>query len=204
MSSAPLKRCFREPIPEIFEAARNLDAAVTAHLGGDRTLAAELFVRANNPLIWEWTDSIWGKKSRFVSVTKTHGAIAKAKVPLRMPTSDLRQQLLKRDGYHCRFCGLPVIRPEIRRRIVKAYPREVPWGRTNYSQHAAFQAMWAQYDHVVPHSHGGTNDADNLVVTCAPCNYGKMAYTIEQLGLLDPRLSEPVASSSWDGLERFR
>ncbi|MEL0166487.1 MAG: HNH endonuclease [Pseudomonadaceae bacterium] len=61
--------------------------------------------------------------------------------------------------------------------------------------------MWAQYDHVVPHSHGGANDLDNLVVTCAACNFGKMEYTLDELGLIDPRTIPPI-QSSWDGLER--
>ena len=83
----------------------------------------------------------------------------------------------------------------------KLYPDVVPWGRTNQSQHAAFQCMWLQYDHVVPHSSGGENTIDNLVITCAACNFGKMEYTLEEIGLIDPRQFEPV-SSQWDGLER--
>jgi hypothetical protein len=54
---------------------------------------------------------------------------------------------------------------------------------------------------VVPHSHGGTNDLDNLVVTCAACNFGKMEYTLEELSLIDPRTIPPI-QSNWDGLER--
>lgn len=39
--------------------------------------------------------------------------------------------------------------------------------------------------------------------TCAPCNYSRMDFTLDELGLRGPRYSEPVRSS-WDGLERFR
>jgi hypothetical protein len=81
------------------------------------------------------------------------------------------------------------------------YPEQVPWGRSNATQHAAFQAMWAQYDHVVPHTLGGRNELDNLVLACAACNFGKMDYSLEELNLEDPRLREPRAST-WDGLER--
>jgi len=70
MTSSPERRLLPEPIPEILEAAQDLDDAVTAHLAGDRTLAAALFRRAKHPQVWEWTDSVWGKKSRFVFVTK--------------------------------------------------------------------------------------------------------------------------------------
>jgi len=76
------------------------------------------------------------------------------------------------------------------------------WGQRNVDCHAALQAMWAQYDHVLPHAYGGGNDLDNLVVTCAPCNFGRMEYTLEDAGLIDPRTRPPVRSS-WDGLEQL-
>ena len=63
-------RYFREPIPEIYDAARYLDAAVSAHLAGHAQLADELFTLANNKEIWNWVDSIWGKKSTYVNVNK--------------------------------------------------------------------------------------------------------------------------------------
>jgi len=119
-----------------------------------------------------------------------------------MPNKSQIAQIHERDGFHCRYCGVPVIRPEIRKRAVTLYPEVVTWGNSNATQHAGFQAMWAQYDHVVPHSSGGTNELDNLVLTCAPCNFGKMSYRLEELGLLDPRDFEP-SHSTWDGLERL-
>jgi 5-methylcytosine-specific restriction endonuclease McrA len=60
--------------------------------------------------------------------------------------------------------------------------------------------MWLQYDHILPHSRGGDNSMENLVLTCAGCNFGRMGYTLEQVGLLDPRLRTPPPNS-WDGLE---
>jgi 5-methylcytosine-specific restriction endonuclease McrA len=79
----------------------------------------------------------------------------------------------------------------------------VPWGRKNNLQHAALQCMWAQYDHIIPHSRGGTSDIENIYLACAACNYGRMQYTLEEVGLLHPRCHEP-RRGTWDGLERFR
>ena len=200
-NSVSLKRCFREPLPEIYDTARYLDAAVSAHLKGHASLAAELFELANDPQVWAWTDSIWGKSSPYVIINRQPNKTLIEKTASRMPTSAQRLELHKRDGFHCRFCGIPVIRAEIRKLIHKKYPAAVQWGTTNASQHAAFQCMWAQYDHVVPHSQGGTNELENLVVTCAACNFGKMEYTLEELGLIDPRVAPPI-QSAWDGLER--
>ncbi len=87
--------------------------------------------------------------------------------------------------------------------IKKAYPKVLLWGSKNVEQHAAFQAMWLQYDHLLPHARGGDNELNNMVITCAPCNYGRCDSLVEEVGLLNPMEQDPVISP-WDGLERFR
>lgn len=201
------RNCLREPIPEIEEAAHLLDAAVTAHLEGHAELVERLVRQANMPVIRDWTNSLWGANSPYAPSRKSPPSRALLPVQVReserMPSIEFRRHLHLRDGYHCRFCGIPVIRKEIRQRFHTRYPALSIWGRRNVDQHAAFQAMWAQYDHVVPHSAGGGNELDNLVVTCAPCNYGRMDFTLEEASLIDPRTRAPIRSK-WDGLERFR
>lgn len=34
-------------------------------------------------------------------------------------------------------------------------------------------------DHVIPRKHGGTDDVENLVPACAPCNQSKNAQSLE-------------------------
>lgn len=201
------RACLRDPIPEIADAARYLDAAVSAHLAGRRTLADELIRLADMSAIRDWTESLWGKASPHVNVQTSPNAppsLSKdQRAPLRMPTDAEKRAIHERDGNHCRFCGIPVIRREVRKRIQAAYPEALPWGTTNLTQHAAFQAMWAQYDHILPHARGGNNELSNVVLTCAPCNFARMNYCLEEVGLLDPRTRAP-ARSTWDGLERFQ
>jgi 5-methylcytosine-specific restriction endonuclease McrA len=178
MSAITSRRCLRDPIPEIVQAASLLEQAVSAHLSGQRLETAELICRADIDTIREWTESLWGRNSPYVLYRPSTASPVlpePERQKLRMPTSQEQHKLHFRDGYHCRFCGIPVIRQEIRQRIRKAYPVALRWGRRNADCHAAFQAMWAQYDHVVPHARGGTNDLYNLVVTCAPCNYARMS-----------------------------
>ena len=197
----------REPIPEIAEAARYLDEAVTAPLAGRFVVADELIRRTNMKVIRDWTESLWGTASPHVQFREIAGAppsVPKAqRLKERMPTTAEKQTLLQRDGFHCRFCGIPVIRTEIRKRIREKYPEALPWGNTNPSQHAAFQAMWVNYDHVLPHARGGTSELNNVVITCAPCNYARWNYVLEEVDLIDPRTREPLRSN-WDGLERFK
>ena len=178
---------------------------MSAHLIGNMALAGELLRLADMPVIRDWTESIWGADSPYVVYRAVPAAPPKAnpeQVIGRMPRPDVKGALRERDGYHCRFCGIPVIRSEVRKRIRSAYPDAVPWGRSNAEQHAAFQAMWLQYDHLLPYGRGGTTDLANLLITCAPCNFGRMEHTLEEVGLIDPTTRQTVRSS-WDGLERF-
>ena len=55
------RHCFRDPIPELYDAARYLDAAVSAHLRGYPALAMALIKSADHPAVREWTESLWGK-----------------------------------------------------------------------------------------------------------------------------------------------
>ncbi|GAS94389.1 HNH endonuclease domain protein [Mycolicibacterium canariasense] len=60
-------------------------------------------------------------------------------------TKRLRFEILRRDGYRCRYCGHTAAEAELR------------------------------VDHVIPTALGGGDDPDNLVAACEPCNTGKAA-----------------------------
>ena len=55
----------------------------------------------------------------------------------------LRFEVLKRDGFRCRYCGTSSL------------------------------SVLLHVDHVIPRAEGGTDDPANLVTACAPCNLGK-------------------------------
>lgn len=198
-----LRACLFEPIDAIFHAAKDLSDAVDAHLAGDSYAAGKLIARANDPAIWAHTDFAWGKEgSRKLALRRDPCEppampIAGRPIP-RMPTRLVREQILLRDGYYCRFCGIPVISSLVRQQLHALYSAELPWGRANHDQHAAFQCMWLQFDHLLPNSRGGTSGIENVVVTCAPCNFGRMEFTLKEAGLESP-LSRPTAVR-WEGL----
>lgn len=109
-----LRTCLKEPILQIFEAAQLLRSAVDAHLAGHTARAGELFSAANLPEVRAWTESIWGVGWKdLVKPRMIHDAppyLVKAqRQPLRMPNTEGEATLISRDGYHCRFCGIPVI-----------------------------------------------------------------------------------------------
>lgn len=201
-----LKKCLREPIPEIYDAARYLDAATSAHLDGNFTLVEELIELTNNKVLREYTESLWGANSPYISKVSIVNSYPRLPIELRvknrMPNAAERLLLHKRDGNHCRFCGIPLIRDKVRKYFQCAYPHLKIWGGKNPEQHAAFQLMWLQYDHLIPHSRGGDNSLNNVIITCAPCNYGRVDYLIEEQGLENPFERIPL-QSNWDGLERI-
>lgn len=200
----PLRRAISVPLPAIADAARYLDAAVTAHLRGNRALAEALIRIADLPEVRQWTKSIWADNNIHLRYPNADPFLPKGTnqhVP--MVSAGVKAKIHERDGHHCRFCGIPVIRPEVRRRIRTIYPDALIWGNREIEQHAAFQAMWAQYDHLLPRARGGTNALNNLILTCAPCNFGRGGYTLAEVGVDNPWLRPPV-ESAWDGLERFR
>lgn len=206
------RKCLREPISEIFHAAHLLDRAVSAHLAGHTAEAGELLSKANMPKIREWTESLWGSAKdnpdqhlyrRYRVRDDAPPNLPKGdRIPVRMPNTSERRQIIETYGRHCIFCDIPLISVEVRKTLVEFYPQAIPWGSTNPTQHAALQCMWMQFDHLLPHSRGGDNSIENVVVTCAPCNYGRGDNTLGELGLTDPT-TRPHYKTSWDGLERL-
>lgn len=62
----------------------------------------------------------------------------------------LRFEIFKRDGFECQYCG------------------------------ATPPGVLLHVDHIVPVTSGGTNDIDNLITACQPCNAGKGARELSE------------------------
>lgn len=187
--------------------------AVEKHLCGDAAGAANCLAKADDDRVFAYTVRAWGKgaadRYQFREVPNSPPHLAADDRPKpRMPKAEARRVVIRRDGYHCRFCGIPVVDAAVRRAISITYPDVVRWGSTNRAQHAAFQCMWLQFDHLLPNSRGGESCSKNVVVTCAPCNFGRMEATLEEARLLNPlTLDPPVVWKryrEWTGFENFR
>jgi 5-methylcytosine-specific restriction endonuclease McrA len=201
------------PVDAIFDAAELLFEAANLHRAGDFS-GMELRIReANCDTVRAYTENAWGKGSaarydfQVIADAPAHFAITDRPHP-RVPTAATRSAVIARDGHHCRFCGIPVINPAIRHKLAAQFPEAVPWGRVNSSQHAAFQCMWMQFDHILPNSRGGESSFDNIVIACAACNFGRMESTLEEANLHNPLLHDPPRMwklhDEWTGLEYFR
>ncbi|MEO5915156.1 MAG: HNH endonuclease [Luteolibacter sp.] len=207
------------PIPELFEAAELLHQAALAHKCGDHTSAKALIRKSDMPVIFDWSESLFGGnrlsggkqiaadiKNSIFKYTDDPEKPASVTSDQRASGTIVKQiatEVVNRDGYFCRFCGVPVIEQKAQLLFRKAYPDALRWGPRNVDKHATFQALDLDLDHILARSLGGENTLDNLVVTCAPCNCGRGSHTLFEMGLADPRLRSPIVPTgfeTWDGL----
>ena len=91
-----------------------------------------------------------------------------------------RAEITRRAGYRCEYCRLPT------RGQVATFP----------------------IDHIFPSSAGGTNDSDNLALSCPHCNAHKWtAYegvdpdTAETVPFFNPRMDDWDAHFEWSAVE---
>ncbi len=194
--------CFLPPIPDLEIAADLLAAAADALLVGDLDLARLKLRQANDPVLYQYASRIIGQADpqvhRYRSVARATAAITKA--TKRMPSAADQRAMYARDGWRCRFCGCRIVLDKARRAMRNQVPDAIPWSEAE-GFHAAFYALSGSVDHVLPHSAGGGNDLDNIVTACWPCQFGRSAWLIEEVGLIDPRSRPPIVDS-WDGLTR--
>jgi hypothetical protein len=173
----------------IVRASSTRDRASVGKATGGRALTSALIVSTNTAVLREYINSLWGAKCAYLPTVLRRAGEPPPRVESRIPRAAEKVTLHRRDGFHCRFCRIPVIRAEVRRELTRLYPELELWGRRNDQQHAAFQVMWAQYDHLVPHSWGGSNSPDNMVVTCAGWKYSEVMdrtdplFPVRRLGL---------------------
>ena len=122
-----------------------------------------------------------------------------------------RKQLLKlfsRDNYRCRYCGTPIVGD--RKQFVAlaerlSMPDLVVTG-SNEARHGLYLTFRGSHDHLVPLAEGGTNDLENLLTACWPCQFGKFKYSLRDLEMTSPGPALPtfdgwpnvVNEGSWD------
>ena len=110
--------------------------------------------------------------------------------------------LFTRDHWRCRYCGIRIAgnRKHFKRFAEQLNMPELIRGRTDETRHGLYLLMMASYDHIVPHSQGGSDADDNLVTACWSCQFGKFRFSLEELGMNKLQQESRPTYKGWQGL----
>ena len=198
-----MRNCLLAPSEALLGAVGLLEGAAEAVQAGRLDEARELLRQADSSAIRTHLARVMGRTN-----PEVHGAPPTVRSLLPRAERDRRTSatteltVFRRDGWRCRFCGIQVVGPKARARLTALLPDAAPWGAADRQKHAALLGLVAVADHVVPWSRGGRSEAANLVTACGACNYGRNNWTLDEVGVRDPRMRAPVVDG-WDGLMRI-
>lgn len=144
---------------------------------------------------WYWLEGglAWGRRDPFLA--QMYDGV---KEPSSVPAA-VRREVLERDGFRCRYCHLRLVTPPAMAALEKRLPAALPVGPTTFECHRLERVLRLTWDHITPRAMGGTNTANNIVVSCGACNYNKGSTSLTEHGLANPLNREP-AHDTWDGL----
>jgi 5-methylcytosine-specific restriction endonuclease McrA len=167
---------------------------------GDQTEAFEELAKLPSEELRSYyrEHAIWAYKTRAKISTPKNLISYKGK---RMPSDEEKKIIFDRDGYTCQYCGIPVVSSENFKKasllIGSNYFSVEKSDRRAHGVKLMFSATW---DHVVPFRISGNSGLTNLVTCCWGCNFGKYEFSLEDLGLDDPRKNPKRGSQEWTGL----
>ena len=204
MKKTNFRRCLMAPILHYELAADLLSTAADSLLSGDFARCSALLVQADMRELRDFSYKVAGPISfevhRQIKMPRfTPTPIEGIK---RMPSKKIERQIYHRDGWRCRYCGSRVISKEARNIFQRHFPREARKGRTNEDNHFGLATLSATLDHILPHKRGGSNETENLVTACGPCQFGRGVWLLEEVQVEDPRIRPPILDE-WDGLTRL-
>lgn len=178
--------------------------AVQIAARGDRTQSTQVLSSIKSNELRDW----YCEHGQMSGVFRNQ--VLKIKTPRNNVLLDLlrspdtyRATVFQRDNYTCQYCGTKVIPKE----VLSAYSKFVGVDifratGTNSERHGIVLAFRANADHVIPWAHGGRTSLENLVTACWSCNYGKAGYTLEEIGIKDPR-ERKLTHENWKGLLEY-
>lgn len=198
-----VRDCFLSPPDEAFVASDMLAMAADYFSRNEMELARNCIRSADMPEVLKWRREVMAGYKPAIHGPRLNPPVPSVPKSERHPryiSAGLKRQLLERDGYICRFCGMRLMHQITCKRLETSFPEATRVSLPNWERHALIGGMVANYDHVLPWSKGGETSLENMVITCPPCNYGRGEWTLAEAHLNDPRL-RPILSTDWMGLD---
>jgi 5-methylcytosine-specific restriction endonuclease McrA len=196
------------PVPDYFEkAVEGFTIAVTSLIDGNKEDSLLALKETNHEAVGEFFIE-HGQQSAYFRVENRQEIDKANRIAKELNNSPrlipkVEKEVFERDCYRCRYCGLRIIAKEVfaeYSRIVGSENFSVE--RENAKRNGLTLGLRGVADHVEPYASGGETSINNLVTSCYSCNFGKAGYTLEQIGIFDPRLKQPV-KDEWMGLTEF-
>lgn len=200
------------PYPARFERSIDLllEAAKAASRGDSgRNAAQGLIKKMDDQEMRSWFDDFAQNAGKVrLEILGKKPQVLNSKGTVKRPTPRLELDIIRRDGFHCRYCGIRVVPNAQFKKLQEVVGYETLPNRSqakrltrNTDIHGIWLLTRATVDHVEPVSAGTAdiNRTENLVASCWPCNYAKWKYTIEDLELDHPN-TRPIRTSDWLGL----
>ena len=172
----------------------NFVGAALAAKGSDSSPDSPLLDRANERELNAWFCDHAQFAYKFRANREKHQKRPNVKTdPKRLSAADIRRAN-RRDNYRCRYCEQPVLPLEFFSKLSKLVGPEVfQYKGKNSEIHGIRLVFGSTADHVVPWADGGPTSPANLVTSCWPCNFGKYDFSLEELGMTDPRDRQVLA-----------
>ncbi len=192
------------PQPSWFSSQVDIfESAVNHFLFGDREKCLVELNRIRSEEITNWYiehGQMSGRhRKEILGISRPLKVEEKDRDPQRSPIK-LQEFVFNRDGYKCRYCGNRLISQDFIRLFIKKLDSPIfQRGKSNVTTNGIIHITWPVADHVIPWNIGGRTNLKNLVSSCAPCNYGKDGYTIQQIGIQNPFTRNPKIDQ-WNGL----
>jgi hypothetical protein len=140
--SGRLRLSLLDPIPELHAAETVLETVADLLLIGRIVDARQALDAIDEARLRRY----WAEKDRPTRGTRRPVRIAKRE---RLPER-VHREVLARDGWHCRYCGIGVVDRDARRRMVDLLGPPKVWGNADFGRNAALLVLSGVADHVVP------------------------------------------------------
>ena len=200
------------PYPRSFERSIDLllEAAVFVSQGDSgRDPARDLIKQMDDQEMRSWFDDFAQNAGKVrLEMLGRKPQVPTGKSTVKRPTPRFELDIIRRDGFHCRYCGIRIVPNAQFKKLQEVVGYETLPNRSqarrltrNTDIHGIWLLTRATVDHVEPVSAGmaDVNRPENLVASCWPCNYAKWKYTIEDLELDHPNMRR-IKSTGWLGL----
>lgn len=191
------------PYPTEFEDQIDFVQQAVQSAPRDPIAARELIRQVDSESMKRWyidvalQSGVW--RARHLGVSRSEKPGSRKREPIRQSRI---VAMFQRDNWRCQYCGIRIggNREHFVKFAMDIDMPELAQGRTDETRNGLYSLLMASYDHITPHSRGGTDDASNLVTACWCCQFGKYKFSLDEVGLQPPSPAGIERKGDWQGL----